>query len=604
MQIKLKIMANKVRKISFWRVFFPSLIALLVASVISIIFFFSALAGFIGKYMPVSASSEGTNVKENTLLKMDFSRPIGDVGFSRLNTSNFQMEQQTGLGEILYALQKAKEDKNVKGIYIDASSIGIGYANLIELRAALKDFETSGKKIFVYANGEAISLRMLYLSTLTKDSYIFPESNVEFLGLSGQIMFFKNLLDKLDIDVKVIRGEGNDFKSAVEPYFLTEMSDSSRMQTERYLNGIWNYLLKDIAKDRKQSVEKLNVLASEAKILKGADAVKYGLITGAKYEDEVLELMREYVGAKKVKDLNFYDFNRYARDNYRKQMKKEEKESIALIFAEGGIAKDGNEIASTKLVKYIREARNDEKIKTIVLRVNSPGGSALASEEIWREVDLAAKAKKVYVSMGDLAASGGYYISSAGTRIFADPTTITGSIGVFGVIPNFGKALNTNLGITFDDVKTNQFANISLMRAMSPEEEALIQAGVNDIYAQFIKRVSDGRKISKEQAQKIAKGRVWLGMDALEIGLVDEMGGLMDVINYAKKEAGDLPISVWPKVQENDLRDIFDMLNANGVSVEDNQPKISDELMNYYKDIKQLENRFGIQMRMPYDVKF
>lgn len=599
------IMSDKIRKISFWRVFFPTLIALLLASVISIIFFFSSLVGFINKYAPETAMQSESEVKENTFLKMSLSNTVGDVGFQKFNTSNFSMITQSGLGEIIYGLQKAKEDPNVKGIYINAGDVAIGYGNLMELREALMDFEKSGKKVVVYANGEAITTKLLYLSTVTKDSYVFPESNVEFLGLSGQIMFFKGLLDKLKIDVKVIRGEGNVYKSAVEPYFRTDMSDSSRLQTERYLNGIWNQVLTDIAKDRKLTVAKLNELASNARITKGSDAVKYGLISATKYEDEILDILKKYAGVKETKDINYYDFDKYARNEFRKQVKlKEDKESIALIFAEGDISKDGDGIASNRTVTYLREARNNDKIKTIVLRVNSPGGSALASEEIWREVHLAAQKKKVYVSMGNLAASGGYYISSAGTRIFADPTTITGSIGVFGVIPNFGKALNSNLGITFDDVKTNKFANISLMREMTPEEEAIIQKGVNDIYHQFLKRVSDGRKISVEKVQNIAKGRVWLGMDAVKIGLVDEMGGLVKTINYAKKQVGDLPIAVWPKVQDSDLRDLMEVFNKNKDAIQSNDAKISTEMMDYYRDLQRLENHFGMQMRMPLQVKF
>lgn len=597
-------MADKVRKISFWRVFFPSLIALMVASVLSIIFFFSALAGFIGKYLPDSGEISNTNLKENSILKMDLSNTIGDVGFQRFNKSSFSIEKQTGLGEIIYGLEKAKEDKNIKAIYINAGSVSAGYANLMELRDALSDFQAAGKKVFIYANGEAISLKMLYLSSFSNDSYIFPESNVEFLGLSGQIMFFKNLIDKLGISVKVIRGTGNVYKSAVEPYFLTEMSDSSRLQTEVYLNGIWDKILSDIAKDRKLSVEKLNAFAENATITKGSEAVKNGLISYAKYEDEVLDVMKDYVGAKEVKDLNFYDFDKYARNKYRDAVRfKKDKESIALIFAEGDISTGGDGIASKRLVKHIREARLNDKIKTIVLRVNSPGGSALASEEIWREVNLANQSKKVYVSMGNLAASGGYYISSAGERIFADPLTITGSIGVFGVIPNFGNALNKHLGITFDEVKTNQFANISLMREMTPAEEAIIQKGVDDIYNQFLTRVSDGRKMTKEKVQNVAKGRVWLGQDALKIGLVDEIGGLVHTLNYVKKQVGDLPISVWPKIQDNDLRDYLDAFNQSEM-ITNSSSEISEEVLEYYRNLQEIENRFGIQMRMPIEVKF
>lgn len=593
---------NTVRKVSFWRIFFPSLVALLVASIISIFFFFSTLGGFIDKYLG-SSSLPNSDLKDKTFLYLQFNEPLGDVGYNRINTSSFSFEKQQGLAEIIYGLEKAKNDDKIKGVFIETGHIETGYGNLFELREALKDFIKSGKKVVFYAKGEAITTKTLYLSTVTKDNYIFPESNVEFLGLGAEIMFYKNLLDKFDIEVEVIRGEGNDFKSAVEPFFRTEMSDSSRYQTERFMNGIWNRILTDIAKDKNLTVSKLNDLASNAQVLNGRNAAQNGIFSATKYRDEVLTLLKQYAGTDKDSEVNLYSFDKYARNVYREEMKNQEKkDAIALIFAEGDIATDGNGIASTTLCKHIREARTDDKIKTIVLRVNSPGGSALASEEIWREVDLASKKKKVYVSMGNLAASGGYYISSAADRIFADPTTITGSIGVFGVIPNFGTALNKHLGVTFDGVKTNQFANISLMRKMTPQELAIIQSGVNDIYSQFIKRVSDGRKLPQERVKQIAKGRVWLGSDAINQGLIDEFGGLTATLNYAKKQVGNLPVVVWPKVQDSDLRDIMDLFREQNATVEE-ESKVSDEVLNYYKEIKKLENKFGIQMRMPFELK-
>lgn len=596
-------MSDKIRKVSFWRIFFPSLIALLVASIISIIFFFSTLAGFMNKYMAGTSDASSDNLPQKTFLKMTFPQPVGDLSYQRFNTSNFMLEQQNGLGEILYGLDKAKDDDNVAGIYIDASNISIGYANLFELRNALKDFMKTGKKVVIYGNGEAISTKMLYLTTVTPDSYLFPKSNVEFLGMSSQLMFYKNLLDKLDIQVQVIRGEGNDFKSAVEPYFRTNMSDSSRMQTQRYIDGIWNEILAGIAESRKMKVSTLNDLASNAKILTGEDAKSHGLVAGVKYQDEVLDIVKKYQGLDANKEANFYDFNKYARNKYRNEYKKKTTDkSIALIFAEGEITTDGDGISSAKVGKYLREARNDNNIKTIIFRVNSPGGSALASEEIWREVKLAAEKKKVYVSMGNVAASGGYYISSAATRIFADPNTITGSIGVFGVIPNFGNAMNKYLGITFDGVKTNKFANVSLMRALTPEELGIVQNSVNDIYYQFLSRVAKGRNMDVSRVKEIAKGHVWLGEDAIKIGLVDEMGGLVHTIDYVKKQVGDLPLAIWPKIPDNDWRDFLDVLKDSNTSTGDASMGISKEVVNYYRELQGLENHFGIQMRAPYNL--
>jgi len=593
---------NNVRKISFWRVFFPSLIALLVASIISIIFFFSTLTRVIDKY---STSTE-PELKDNTFLHLTFDKTVGDVGYGKIDLASYKLSQQQGLSEIIYGLQKAKDDPKIKGIFLEVGQINIGYGNLYELRQALKDFEKSGKKVVIYASGEVVTTKSLYLSTISKDNYIFPKSNVEFLGLSSQVMFFKNLLDKLDIKVQVIRGEGNDFKSAVEPYFRTNMSDSSRYQVSQFLNGIWSQVVDDMAKDCNLSSTSLNQLASDAKILNGEDAQKAGLFKATKYRGEILDLLKHYAGVSGNKEANLYSFSKYARDAFRKAAtQKKDENSIALIFAEGDIATGGDGISSENTCKYLREARNDDHIKTVIFRVNSPGGSALASEEIWKEVSLTAQKKKVYVSMGNLAASGGYYISSAGTRIFADPTTITGSIGVFGVIPDFGEALEKHAGITFDGVKTNPFANISLFRALTPEELAIIQREVNSTYGQFIQRVSDGRKIPQNRGRQNAKGHVWLGLDAKKIGLIDEFGGLTDVIAYAKKQVGDLPISVWPKVEGSDLRDILDMVkNSQTKMTVDGNPtsKVSDELMKYYQEVAKVQDRFGIQMRLPYDL--
>ncbi|HRO75108.1 MAG TPA: S49 family peptidase [Crocinitomicaceae bacterium] len=288
---------KNVRKVSFWRIFFATLAALLVASIISIIMFFSALGGVMGAFM--SDKDLSSEVKDNTFLYLKLDKPVGDVGFSRINASNFSIDEQQGLGEIIYGLEKAKKDPKIKGIFIETGAINSGYGNLFELREAIKDFEKSGKKVVFYAKGEAISLKALYLSTVTKDNYVFPESNVEFLGLSSELMFFKNTLDKLGVEVQVIRGENNDFKSAVEPYFRTDMSDSSRLQVERFMNGIWNKLLTDISADKGISVEKLNNFASNATILNGRDAAKNGLFSETKYRDEILDLLKKYAGSEK-----------------------------------------------------------------------------------------------------------------------------------------------------------------------------------------------------------------------------------------------------------------------------------------------------------------
>ena len=407
--------------------------------------------------------------------------------------------------------------------------------------------------------------------------------------------------------MQVIRGSNNDFKSAVEPYFRTDMSDSSRLQTQRYMASIWSDVRSQIAADRKLTPAILNDIAEYAKIQRVDDAVKFKLIDGAKYRDEVEAIILK---KSKLKDLkNIMTFEEYAGKAFKnKQLAFDNGSSdanVAVIVAEGGISVDGDEMTSEKVCKYFREVRNDDKIKVVVFRVNSPGGSALASEEIWREVSLTTKKKKVIVSMGDVAASGGYYISTPASTIFAEPTTITGSIGVFGVIPYTGGFLENKLGLTFDRVQTNKHSVLSTNRKLTPEEMTLIQNEVDQIYAQFKKRVADGRGLTTAQVHRIARGRVWTGTDALKIGLVDKLGGVNDALAFAIKEAKikNAKIQYYPKVKVEPFEEILEQLSAEereSVKIKQNAvPKVIDDLT---KRLMKLESYSGIQMRMPYEI--
>jgi protease IV len=551
--------------------------------------------------------SEEPSAKDSTVLHMTLSGPISERSSSTLNPSSFKMDKTNGLADILTGLEKAKEDKHVKGIYLELGNVQCGYATAMEIRDALKDFKKSGKFLVAYLNGEVITQKQYYISSVSDEVYGFSTSAMEFIGLGGELMFFKNTFDKLGIEMQVIRGSNNDFKSAVEPYFRTDMSDSSRLQTQRYMSSIWSDVRSQIATDRKITAAELNDIAENAKIQRVDDAVKFKLIDAAKYRDEVEEIVLKKSKLKDLKDI--MTFEEYASKGFKnKQLAFDDETTtanVAVIVAEGAITVDGDEMTSEKVCKYFREVRNNDKIKVVVFRVNSPGGSALASEEIWREVSLTTKKKKVIVSMGDVAASGGYYISTPASTIFAEPTTITGSIGVFGVIPYTGAFMENKLGLTFDRVQTNKHSVLSTNRKLTPEELTLIQAEVDQIYAQFKKRVADGRGLTVNQVQTIARGRVWTGADALKIGLVDKLGGVNDALAFAIKEAKikNARVQYYPKVKEDPFEELLEQLSSEeqeNLKIKQHAvPKVIDDLT---KRLMKLESYSGIQMRLPYEI--
>jgi protease-4 len=431
---------------------------------------------------------------------------------------------------------------------------------------------------------------------------------MEFVGLGAELMFFKKTFDKLGLEMQVIRGSNNDFKSAVEPYFRENMSDSSRLQVNRYLQSIWDDMVKDIAKDRKVPAATLNDIAENVKIARMDDALKHKLIDGIKYRDEVEEIVAKKAELKDLSQL--MAFEKYAKKVFDiEQMNiSSDEANVAVVTAEGAISVDGDEMTSKEICKYLREVRLDKNIKAVVFRINSPGGSALASEEIWREANLIAQTKTLVVSMGDLAASGGYYIATPAETIFAEPTTITGSIGVFGVIPFTGAMLENNLGLTFDRVQTHSHSVLSLNRRLTPEETMRVQKEVDAIYGQFKKRVADGRGMTTAQVEVVARGRVWTGTDALRIGLVDKIGGLQDALTYASKTAKvkDAVIRHYPKVKEDPFAEIIEKIeeqeeDASVRLKRTKTPKVIDEALEKFA---KLDAWTGIQMRMPYEIIF
>ncbi|MBM3453176.1 MAG: signal peptide peptidase SppA [Bacteroidetes bacterium] len=589
-------------KISFWRIFWPTLTAIFLTSfigwMVTILFFGGLIAAF--------GSTEVAGLKENTILHLTLKGEISEKGKANINPTDFTVINSIGLRDLLHGFEKAKKDDNIRGIYIELDDLNSGYTTTKEIRDAINDFEKSGKFVVAYNSGEVITQKEYYLTSAANTNYGFPTSTMEFLGLGAELTFFKNTLDKLNVEVEIIRGKNNDFKSAVEPFFRTEMSDSSRLQIERYMESMWETILTEIASDRKVSTSELNQIADSMLIKRADDALKFKLLDGLKYKDEIMDELCKKVKCKKVEELNLYSFEKYARKQFNEDqvLAEVDNPNIAVIVAEGDVATSGDGVASDKICKLFKEVRNNETIKTVVFRINSPGGSALASDEIWREVQLTNKVKKVIVSMGDVAASGGYYVAAPAYKIFAEPTTITGSIGVFGMIPYTGKMFENYLGITFDRASTNAHAGMSLNRKLTPKELESIQNEVDEIYDQFLGRVAEGRKLTKEQVNEVARGRVWTGFDAKKIGLIDELGGLNEAIAFAAKEAKirEPKIQYYPQNENNEFLDFIDNINEEESTLVKNTT-IPSELLIYYNQLKKIESMTGIQMKLPYEIR-
>ncbi len=585
----------------FFGAFFGSCLGVLVTGVvITLIVVFSIIGSFKEAIKMGEDKSYGT--KENAVLRINLNGEINDRGaknpFGDLDLGPFMPKGHIGLNDILAELKKAKEDKNIKGIYLEISEPAAGFATLEEIRNALLDFKASKK--FIYAYSEGYSQKAYYVASISDKVYLNPQGGMEIKGLSSQIMFYKNMLEKLDVEVQIFRH--GKFKSAIEPFMLDKMSDANRAQVETYLGSIWNHITAGISAQRGITVADINAMANTLSVKSAEDAVKLKLIDKLQYEDEVFSDIKKTVGIGEKEKISFVSLNEYVNATGKTVSSKNK---IAVIYALGEIESgEGNEnsIGSERLVKAIREARLDNTIKAIVLRVNSPGGSALASDVIWRETLLAKQAKPFIVSMGDVAASGGYYISCAATRIFAQPNTITGSIGVFGLVPNAQKALSEKLGITIDTVNTNKHSDVgTILRGATPEEHDYIQQGVEHIYDVFITKVSEGRHMQKNNVDSVAQGRVWSGADALKIKLIDEIGGMDDAIAYAAKAAKlkDYKTIELPKRKDP----IRELLGTSKDEMETRmlKTKLGEQYI-YLQQIKHVLDVKGVQARLPYEM--
>ncbi|MDO6759350.1 signal peptide peptidase SppA [Tamlana sp. 2_MG-2023] len=552
-----------------------------------------------------SGSSETVQVKPNSVLNLKLDFPVKDYAgkvefkeYSFLNES-----KKNGLFNIIDAIKYAATDDNIKGITIENNFVDAGITQVKALRGALLKFKESGK--FVVAYSDVYTQKDYYLSSVADTVFINPAGMMEFKGLYSERLYFKDFQEKSGVKMEVVRlGK---YKSAVEPFLTNEMSDNNREQITVYLNSLWKDMKADISLSRHVSVEKLNVIADSLLARNPKLAKTSGLVDKIAYYDEYVNGMRKAIGVKEKEELesvSILDYSRYASTKIKDYSAKDR---IAVIYAQGNIIYgegDENSIGQGAMNKSLKEAREDDKVKAVVLRINSPGGSALASELIWREIELTKKVKPVIVSMGDLAASGGYYIASNANKIIAEPSTITGSIGVFGMLPN-GKQLSENMGINAEQVITNKNAvTYSFFEPLNEEQRAFIKEGIIDIYDLFSTRVADGRNLTREQVEAIAQGRVWTGADAISIGLVDELGGL----DLALKRAAETAEIEKYRIDEYPVfeKDLDKMLREYGL-VKAKETILEEELgtENYkmLKEIKAMTEKKGVQLLFPFSTE-
>ena len=582
----------------FFKFVFASMIGVLLSVFVMFVLGILLVIGIVS-----TASNESkVTIDDNTVLHLSLNYPISERTsknpFQNLNFGGFETKSNIGLNDILEHIKEAKTDSRIKGIYVDVSAIQGGFASIEEIRNALIDFKKSGK--FILAYSEVYTKGAYYLASVADKIYVNPEGMVDFKGFSTEIMFFKGALEKLDIEAQVIKV--GTYKSAVEPYILDKMSKPNREQITSFLGSLYTHFLSNIAISRKIPVDSLSAIANTAVVQTAIDAVKFRLVDGVKYKDEVLTELKSLCGIAQKKELRSVSISDYTPQS--KELSKVSADRIAVVYAVGEIVSgegDDETMGSENISRAIRTARLDDKVKALVLRINSPGGSSLASDVIWREVELTKKVKPVIVSMGDVAASGGYYIACAADSIFAQPNTITGSIGVFAIIPNMKKFFNNKLGITFDEVKTSKFSEISITRPLSDDERLLLQAEVNNIYKTFTQKVANGRHKTPEFIDNIGQGRVWTGAEAIKIGLVDRLGNINDAVKSAAKKAGlkEYKLVDYPD-QKDPLKELFDD-SADKVRTYFTKQELGENY-NYYQKMQSVLKTTGIQSRMPYEV--
>lgn len=571
--------------------------------IVSILFMVILLASL--STMMVSGDKPAS-ITDNSVLVLKAGVTIPDRGsknpYAGIDLINMTISPAPGLNEILHNLNKAAADDKVKGVLIENGLIPSGWATTEELRDGLKKFRESGK--FVIAWSDYVLMQEgYYLSSVADKIYVNPSSTVDFKGLSGEVLFYKKALEKLGVDVQVIRH--GKFKGAVEPYILDELSAENREQIKTYVGSIWSHVVNNISADRGIPVEKLNSIADNLVGYVAAGALSGGLVDGLLYHDQLIDTLKIRSGLTTDDKITLVPMHKYTKVPESKKHSYQ-RNKISVVYASGSIVNGkGNEnnIGGDSFRDVIRKERKDTTVKAIVLRVNSRGGSAIASDMIWRELELAAKDKPVVISMGNYAASGGYFIAAPGTKIIASPTTITGSIGVFGLVPNAGKLMEQKLGVTFETVETNSNSDFpSVYRPMNNVEKEAMQRTIETTYTDFVNKVSAGRKMTFNAVDSIAQGRVWSGSDAMKIGLVDGFGGLTAAVEEAAKMAG---LEAWSlrelPVSEDPLLKVLSQFGA-----EMKTRILRNELGEFeriFDDLREIRDISGIQARLPYFIE-
>ncbi|MCC5920655.1 MAG: signal peptide peptidase SppA [Cyclobacteriaceae bacterium] len=574
------------------------------ATIVGLVLFTFLGIMVIGGIIAAASADKEVEVKEKTILTMVLDKPLADTGrddpFSALG-GPFAQAGVIGVNEWKEALKRAKEDDKIEGLYINPKFVTGGYALLKELRDAVIDFKSSGKFVIAYSEGYTES--GYYIASAADEVHLNPIGGIELNGLESEATFIKGTLDKIGVKPVVFRV--GDFKSAVEPFLRTDMSEESRLQTQSFLNSIYDTFLSEVAESRSIEKAELSRISDSMLVRSPEDAINYKIADRLSYADEVRANLAEKVSEEDPDDLNMMSLGRYTQV---KEKGKSSKNRIAVVFSSGNIV-DGkggsDDIGSATFVKNLKKAADDDKVKAIVLRINSPGGSALASDVMWREIQQVAKDKPVIASMSSVAASGGYYMAMGCDTIVAQPNTITGSIGIFGLSFNAKELLNDKIGVTTEVVKTGQFSDIfTLTRELSDYEKSIYQQNVERGYEIFTTKAAEGRDMSHEDLLKVASGRVWSGTEAKERGLVDILGGLDTAIEIAAQKAGleedDYKMVYYPKTKTF-FEQLLEDLGSNA-SIQMAKLKYGD-LYPYVKQMEHIKRYEGIQARMPYDLE-
>jgi protease-4 len=569
---------------NFFKMMLASMLGMLIVNVIVLL----SVVASVGRVEPVT-------VEENSILKISLNKPLEDrSGIPEIDVLNLKVTANLGLNNILYGIEQAKHDNRIKGIYLDLSSVMAGMASVEEIRDALLNFKESGKFILAYA--EDYSQKAYYLATVADKIYLNRFGSVDFRGISSKVVFFKGLLDKLGIDMQIIRH--GKFKAAIEPFTLDKMSAENREQIKAYTGSIWNHILQTIGAARNIGMDDLTRIADNLELSLAEDALDKNFVDRLFYEDELIDELKKYAESK---NLNLIDIGKYF---IAPALLNTAKDKIALIYASGEIMSGEGEtdIMSKNIIAAIGKARKDSTVKAVVFRVNSPGGSASASEFIARELEITKARKPVVVSMGDLAASGGYWIAAPADKIFAHRTTLTGSIGVFGMIPNIEKAMTDKLGITFDVANTNDYSDFpSLTRPLKQAERNYFQKNVEHIYSIFTEKVAKARNLSVEKVDSIGQGRIWSGTNAFDLGLIDYFGGMQDAVLEAARLAGLSEYSILELPKELSTFEMimktFDAKISNATANE-----LVRSLKHYDYIINSIKN-FGTVAKLPCEIE-